>query len=135
MTRSEYNTQSDKTAVKDYIRLFNCYFLPKRNTYHNRGEFFWTKQTEAETSEDFWRKLIEIVKECSFEGITAENLLISKFMTAITDTAIKIISRCDTIPCKIYTEIICRNRETSSSCKENLKNRTRGKNKTNILVT
>ena len=28
--------------------------------------------------------LIEIEKECAFEGITAEDLLISKFMTAIT---------------------------------------------------
>ena len=36
--------------------------------------------------EDFWRRLIEIEKECAFEGITAEDLLISKFMTTITDT-------------------------------------------------
>ena len=86
MTRAEYKTEPDRIAVKDLIRLFNEYFLPKRNTYHNRGEFFWTKQTESETPEDFWRRLIEIEKECAFEGITAEDLLISKFMTAITDT-------------------------------------------------
>ena len=83
MTRAEYKTEPDNIAVKDLIRLFNEYFLPKRNTYHNRGEFFWTKQTETETPEDFWRRLIEIKKECAFEGITAEDLLISKFMTAI----------------------------------------------------
>ena len=64
-------------------------YEPKRNTYHNRGEFFWTKQTETETPEDFWRRLIEIEKECAFEGITAEDLLISKFMTAITDTKLR----------------------------------------------
>ena len=79
MTRAEYKTEPDNIAVKDLIRLFNEYFLPKRNTYHNRGEFFWTKQTETETPEDFWRRLIEIEKECAFEGITAEDLLISKF--------------------------------------------------------
>ena len=79
MTRAEYKTEPDRIAVKDLIRLFNEYFLPKRNTYHNRGEFFWTKQTESETPEDFWRRLIEIEKECAFEGITAEDLLISKF--------------------------------------------------------
>ena len=44
------------------------------------------KKTESETPEDFWRRLIEIEKECAFGGITAEDLLISKFMTAITDT-------------------------------------------------
>ena len=89
MTRAEYKTEPDRIAVEDLIRLFNEYFLPKRNTYHNRGEFFWTKQTESETPEDFWRRLIEIEKESAFEGITAEDLLISKFMTAITDTKLR----------------------------------------------
>ena len=49
MTRAEYKTEPDKIAIKELIRLFNEYFLPKRNTYHNRGEFFWTKQIESET--------------------------------------------------------------------------------------
>ena len=89
MTRAEYKTDPDRIAIKDLIRLFNEYFLPKRNTYHNRGEFFWAKQTEAETREDFWRRLIEIKKECNFESITAEELLISKFMTAITDKKLR----------------------------------------------
>ena len=89
MTRAEYKTDPDKIAVKDLIRLFNEYFLPKRNTYHNRREFFWSKQTESETPEDFWRRLIEIEKECTFEGITAEDLLISKYLTAITDTKLR----------------------------------------------
>ena len=62
MTRAENKTEPDKIAEKDLIRLFNEYFLPKRNTYHNRGEFFWTRQTESETPEDFWRRLIEIEK-------------------------------------------------------------------------
>ena len=49
MTRAKYKTEPDKIAVKDLIRLFNENFLPKRNTYHNRGEFFWTRQIESET--------------------------------------------------------------------------------------
>ena len=53
MTRAEYKTEPDKIAMKDLIRLFNEHFLPKRNTYHNRGEFFWTKHIEPETPEDF----------------------------------------------------------------------------------
>ena len=75
MTRAEYKTEPDKIAIKDVIRLFNEYFLPKRITYHNRGEF--------------WRRLIEIEKEWNFEIITAEKLLISKFMTAITDKKLR----------------------------------------------
>ena len=87
MTRAEYKTEPDRIAVKDRIRLFSDF--SKRNTYHNRGDFFWTKQTESETPEDYWRRLIEIEKECAFEEITAEDLLISKFMTAITDTKLR----------------------------------------------
>ena len=89
MTRAEYKTEPDKIAIKDLIRLFNVYFRQKRNTYNNRGETFWTKQTEAETPEDFWRILREIEKDCNFENITAEDLLISKFMTAITDKKLR----------------------------------------------
>ena len=54
--------------------------MPKRNTYH----LFWAKQTQEETPEEFWRRLIEIKKECNFITISAEELLISKYMTAIT---------------------------------------------------
>ena len=86
MTRAEYKTEPDKIAIKELIRLFNEYFLPKRNTYHNRGEFFWTKQTESETPEDFWRRLIEIEKECNFESITAEELLITQLRTRNSET-------------------------------------------------
>ena len=89
MTRAEFKTEPDKIAIKELIRLFNEYFLPERKTYHNRGEFFWTEQIESETPEDFWRRLIEIAKEGNFENITAEELLISKFMTAITDKKLR----------------------------------------------
>ena len=63
--------------------------MPKRNTYHNRGGFFWAKQTEEETSKEFWTWLIEIKKECSFNSISADKLLISKYMTAITDKIVR----------------------------------------------
>ena len=63
--------------------------LTEKKYISQPGELFWTKQTEAQTPEDFWRRLIEIGKECNFESITAEELLISKFMTAITDKKLR----------------------------------------------
>ena len=51
--------------------------------------FFWAKQTEDETPEEFWRRLIEFEKECNFTTISAEELLISKYMTAITDKKLR----------------------------------------------
>ena len=85
INRADYKTEPDSIKVKDLIRLFIEFDMPKRNTYHNRGDFFWAKQTEDETPEDFWRRLIEIEKECCFNAISTEELLISKYMTASTD--------------------------------------------------
>ena len=89
ITRAEYKTEPDSIKIKDLIRLFTEFYMPKRNTYHNRGDFFWAKQTEDETPKEFWRRLIEIEKECNFTTISAEELLISKYMTAITDKKLR----------------------------------------------
>ena len=89
ITRAEYKTEPDSIKVKDLIRLLTELYMPRRNTYHNRGDFFWAKQTEEETPEDFWRRLIENEKECNFNTISAEVLLISKHMTAITDKKLR----------------------------------------------
>ena len=70
-------------------RVFTEHYLPKRNTYHNLGDVCWAKQTEEETPEKFWRRLIEIEKECKFSRISAEELLTSKYMTAITDKKLR----------------------------------------------
>ena len=59
--------------------------MPKRNTYHFLGDFFWAKQTEEETPDKFCRRIFEIEKECKFNTISAEELLISKYMTATTN--------------------------------------------------
>ena len=50
---------------------------------------FWTKQTEEESPEEIWRRLVEIEEECNFNIIPAEELLISKYMTAITDKKLR----------------------------------------------
>ena len=57
--------------------------MPKRNTYHSRGDFFWAKQEENETPEKHWRKLVSLEKKCEFKDIKQEDLLISKFITSI----------------------------------------------------
>ena len=73
MTRVEYSTEQDK-IVEDLIPLFNEYFLPKRNIYHKNRKYFRAKQTETEISEELWRRLIEIEKECNFGTTTAKEL-------------------------------------------------------------
>ena len=89
ITRAENKTDPDSINIKDLLRLFLEYYLPKRNTYHKRGDFFWAKQTEEETPKEFWRRLIEVESECNFDTITAEEILISKYRTAITDKKLR----------------------------------------------
>ena len=43
ITRAEYKTDPDKIQFKDLIRLLNEFYIPKRNTKYNRGDFFWAK--------------------------------------------------------------------------------------------
>ena len=58
ITRAEYKTEPDSIKILDLIRQFTEFYMPKRNTYHNRGDFFWAKQTEEETPEEFWRLML-----------------------------------------------------------------------------
>ena len=110
ITRVEYKTDPDSIKIKDLIRLYTEYYLPKRNTYHNRGDFFWAKQSEEETPEDFWRRLVEIEKECNFGSISAEELLISKYMTAITGKKLRDkIMKKKTLELKKVIELIKQN--------------------------
>ena len=71
--------------MKELIRLFTKYYMLKRNIFHNLGDFFWGKQMKEKTPEESWRRLIEIEKKCNFNTISTEVLLISNYMTAITD--------------------------------------------------
>ena len=86
---AENKTQPDSIQIKDLIRLFTEFIMPKRNTNHNRGDFAWAKQTEDETPEKFWRGLIEIEKDCNFNTNSVEKLLISKYMTARTNKKLR----------------------------------------------
>ena len=110
ITMAEYKTEPDSIKVKDLIRLFTEFYMSKRNTYHDRGDFFWAKQTEEETPEEFWRRLIEIEKECNFNTISAEELLISKYMTACTDKKLRDkIMKEKTLDLKKVNKLIKRN--------------------------
>ena len=63
--------------------------MPKRNTYHSCGVFFCTKQEENETPEEHWKKLVSLEKNCEFKDIKQEDLLVSKFITSITDKSLQ----------------------------------------------
>ena len=40
ITKVEFNTDPDTINTEKLIPLFKDYYMPKRNTYHSRGDFF-----------------------------------------------------------------------------------------------
>ena len=64
-TKGEFNTDPDTINTEKVIQLFKDYYMPKRNTYHSRGDFFWAKQDENETPEERWRKLVSLEKNAN----------------------------------------------------------------------
>ena len=77
ITKREFNTNPDTINTEKLIRLIKDYYMPKRNTYHTRGDFVWAKQEENETSENQWRKLVSLERNCDFKDIKQADLLIS----------------------------------------------------------
>ena len=87
ITKREFNTDPDTINTEKLIQLFQDYYIPKRKTYHSREDFFWAKQEENETPEEHWRKLVSLEKN-EFKDIK-QDLLISKFITSITDKKLR----------------------------------------------
>ena len=55
--------------------------MPNRYANDSRGDFFWAKQEENETTEEHWKKQITLGRNCEFKDIKQEDLLISLVMT------------------------------------------------------
>ena len=49
ITKGEFNTDPGTIQTDKLIQLFRENYMPNRNTYHSRGEFFWSKQEENDT--------------------------------------------------------------------------------------
>ena len=89
ITKQEFNTDPDTIKTEKLIQLLKDYYMPKRNIYHSHGDFLWAKQEENETPKDHWRNLVSLEKNCEFRDIRQDYLVISKFITSITDKKLR----------------------------------------------
>ena len=127
ITRAEYITEPDVIKIKNLIRLFSEHYLPKRNTYHNRGDFFGkingrgiTRKT-LKTNRN--RKRMQLQHNLSRRNIDVQ------ILTAITDKKLQEKLMKKTLELKETIELIKQNTygkknkkntitETLSSAKE-----------------
>ena len=52
ITKGEFNNDPDTINTGKLIQLYKDYYMPKRNTYHSRGDSSWAKHEDNETPED-----------------------------------------------------------------------------------
>ena len=84
ITKGDINTDPDAIKTDKLIQLFCEHYMPKRNTYRSRGDFFCAKQEYNETSENHWKKLITLGKNCDIKkDIKQEEFLITQLITSI----------------------------------------------------
>ena len=68
ITEKEFNTDPDTINTERLLQLFKDYYIPKRSTYHSRGDFVWAKQEKNENPEEYWRKLVSLEKKLRIQG-------------------------------------------------------------------
>ena len=83
--RGQWGREFKDLTLEETITLFKKIFIPARNTFHSRGQFFNAKQEQNETMDEYWKKLVEIERKCEFNTITPEEIITYKFATSIRD--------------------------------------------------
>ena len=62
--------------------LFRQHFIPERNKFHSRADFFGIS-SENETAEDVWTRILQVEKNCEFENVTPAELIAPKLLSLI----------------------------------------------------
>ena len=84
--RGQWGREIKDVKLPELLTLFKKKtFLPVRNVFHSRAQFFNMKQDDNETLDEYWKRLVDIERKCDFENITAEEIITYKFAATIRD--------------------------------------------------
>ena len=83
--RGQWGKELKDISLQEMLKLFKKTFLPARNIFHSRAQFFNIKQEEGETLDEYWKKLVDIERKCEFGNITPEDIITYKFAASIND--------------------------------------------------
>ena len=83
--RGQWGRELKDVRLPEILTLFKKTFLPARNEFHSRAQFFNIKQDDNETLDEYWKRLVDIERKCDFSNITAEEIITYKFAATIKD--------------------------------------------------
>ena len=83
--RGQGGRELKSVNLPDLLTLLKKTFLPAKNVFHSRAQFFNMKQDDNETVDEHWKGLVDIERKCDFNNITAEEIITYKFAAAFED--------------------------------------------------
>ena len=83
--RGPWGRELKDVRLPELLTLFKKTFLPARNVFHSRAQFFNMKQDDNETLDEYWKRLVDIERKCYFNNITADEIITYKFAATIKD--------------------------------------------------
>ena len=58
--RGQWGRELKCVKIQELLKLFKKTFMPARNAFHSRAQFFNVKQEDGETLDDYWKRLVDI---------------------------------------------------------------------------
>ena len=83
MTKTVRDNDPNKMNINQLYTLFRLHFIPERNKFHSRADFFGIVREPNETAEDVWTRILQTEKNCEFDHVTPAELIASKFLSVI----------------------------------------------------
>ena len=83
LTRTVRDNDPNKVDINQLYSLFRLHFIPERNKFHSRADFFGITREKHETAVDVWTRILQVEKNCEFENVTPAELIASKFLSVI----------------------------------------------------
>ena len=79
MTKTVRGNDPNKIKINQLYTLFCLRFIPEKNKFHSRADFFGITREPNETVEDVWTRVLQTEKNCEFDKVTPAELIESKF--------------------------------------------------------
>ena len=87
--RGQWAKELKDIDLPELLKLFKKTFIPAKNVFHSRAQFFNIQQEENETLDEYWKRLVDIERKCDYNSITPEEIITFKFAATIKDKKVQ----------------------------------------------